>query len=221
MLFRSVSQSRYDIREIQNVSFRYIGRPLVLSNINFLAKKGEILAVVGDIGCGKSTLLSLILRLYKVGNGDILANGKSINKVALSMWRKQVGLMPQNIKLFNASLIENICLEVTEVNFKKAIELCENLGISEYFRSLPQSYLTRVGEDGINLSGGQRQMVGLCRALFINPPILLLDEPTNNMDNKSASLLWKIIEKEKKNRVCIIVTHDNRLSEKADYCINL
>lgn len=210
-----------DILEIQNVSFRYIGRPLVLSNINFLAKKGEILAVVGDIGCGKSTLLSLILRLYKVGNGDILANGKSINKVALSMWRKQVGLMPQNIKLFNASLIENICLEVTEVNFKKAIELCENLGISEYFRSLPQSYLTRVGEDGINLSGGQRQMVGLCRALFINPPILLLDEPTNNMDNKSASLLWKIIEKEKKNRVCIIVTHDNRLSEKADYCINL
>ena len=129
--------------------------------------------------------------------------------------------MPQNIKLFNATLIENICLEATEENFKKAIELCEKLGMSEYFNSSPLSYLTRVGEDGINLSGGQRQLVGLCRALFKNPSVLLLDEPTNNMDRKSTSLLWKIIENEKKNRICIIVTHDDLLAQKADYSVNL
>jgi len=198
-----------------------VGRPLVLKNINFLAKKGETLAIVGDIGCGKSTLLSLILRLYWLEAGDILANNKSISQFSLNQWRAQVGLMPQDIKLFNATLLENICLEATEENFKKAIELCEKLGISEYFNSLPLSYLTRVGEDGINLSGGQRQLVGLCRALFKNPSVLLLDEPTNNMDRKSTSLLWKIIEEEKKNRICIIVTHDDLLAQKADYSVNL
>ena len=207
--------------EIKNVSFRYVGRPLVLKNINFLAKKGETLAIVGDIGCGKSTLLSLILRLYWLETGDILANNKSISQFSLNQWREQVGLMPQNIKLFNATLIENICLEATEENFKRAIDLCENLGMSEYFSSLPLSYLTRVGEDGINLSGGQRQLVGLCRALFMNPSVLLLDEPTNNMDKKSSSLFWEIIENEKKTRICIIVTHDNLLAQKADFCVNL
>lgn len=210
-----------DSLEIKNASFRYIGRPLVLKNLNFLAKKGETLAIVGDIGCGKSTLLSLILRLYWLEAGDILANNKSISQFSLNQWRSQVGLMPQNIKLFNATLIENICLEATEENFKKAIELCEKLGMSEYFNSLPLSYLTRVGEDGINLSGGQRQLVGLCRALFKNPSVLLLDEPTNNMDRKSTSLLWTIIENEKKNRICIIVTHDDLLAQKADYSVNL
>jgi len=210
-----------DSLEIKNASFRYIGRPLVLKNINFLAKKGKTLAIVGDIGCGKSTLLSLILRLYWLETGDILANNKSISQFSLNQWRAQVGLMPQNIKLFNATLIENICLEATEENFKKAIELCEKLGVSEYFNSLPLSYLTRVGEDGINLSGGQRQLVGLCRALFKNPSVLLLDEPTNNMDRKSTSLLWKVIENEKKNRICIIVTHDDLLAQKADYSVNL
>ncbi len=208
-----------DSLEIKNASFRYVGRPLVLKNINFLAKKGETLAIVGDIGCGKSTLLSLILRLYWLETGDILANNKSISQFSLNQWRAQVGLMPQNIKLFNATLIENICLEATEENFKKAIELCEKLGMSEYFNSLPLSYLTRVGEDGINLSGGQRQLVGLCRALFKNPSVLLLDEPTNNMDRKSTSLLWRIIENEKKNRICIIVTHDDLLAQKADYSV--
>lgn len=210
-----------DSLEIKNVSFRYIGRPLVLKNINFLAKKGETLAIVGDIGCGKSTLLSLILRLYWLEAGDILANNKSIRQFSLNQWRTQVGLMPQNIKLFNSTLIENICLEATEANFKKAIELCEKLGVSEYFNSLPLSYLTRVGEDGINLSGGQRQLVGLCRALFKNPKVLLLDEPTNNMDRNSTSLLWKIIENEKKNRICIIVTHDILLAQNADNSVNL
>ena len=207
--------------EIKNVSFRYVGRPLVLKNINFLAKKGETLAIVGDIGCGKSTLLSLILRLYWLETGDILANNKSISQFSLNQWRAQIGLMPQDIKLFNATLIENISLEATEENFKKAIDLCEKLGMSEYFNSLPLSYLTRVGEDGINLSGGQRQLVGLCRALFMNPSVLLLDEPTNNMDKKSSSLFWEIIENEKKTRICIIVTHDNLLAQKADFCVNL
>jgi len=210
-----------DTLELKNASFRYVGRPLVLKNINFLAKKGETLAIVGDIGCGKSTLLSLILRLYWLEAGDILANDKSISQFSLTQWRAQVGLMPQDIKLFNATLIENICLEATEENIKKAIELCEKLGMSEYFNILPLSYLTRVGEDGINLSGGQRQLVGLCRALFKDPKVLLLDEPTNNMDKKNTSLLWEIIEREKRNRICIIVTHDELLAKKADCCVIL
>lgn len=205
-----------DILEASELSFRYPGRPLILTNLNFSAKKGEITALIGEIGCGKTTLLNIFLRMYNSEKGEVTINNDSICRFNLTKWRSSIGLMPQEIKLFNSSLIENVCLEISEDNLKSAIALFERLGVLNYFNVLPLSYMTRIGEDGVNLSGGQRQLVGLCRALFSNPKILLLDEPTNNMDKNSAQLLWDIIQKERMERICIIVTHDELLASRCN-----
>ena len=205
----------------ESVSFRYTGRPLLLKNISFTAEKGKLTVLLGEIGSGKSTLLNILIRLYPIETGSISVNGHSIENYGLKDWRSRVGLMPQNIKIFNATLIENICLEATEESVAKAIKLCNDLGVTKYFENLPLSYLTKVGEDGLNLSGGQRQLVGLCRALLSDPQILLLDEPTNNMDQSSRELLWSIISELKKDIICLVVTHDAQIAQKADAVVRL
>lgn len=201
---------------LRQVSFRYPGRPQVLRNLSFEALRGDITLIQGEIGCGKSTLLNILMRLYTPEQGEILVNEESVFHYSLEQWRKLISMMPQETKLFNATLLENICLDSTEENMQKVFVLCQHYGVDKYFKALPMSYLTRVGEDGINLSGGQRQLVGLCRALFQNPKILLLDEPTNNMDQESIHLFWDIIQKEKAHRVCVLVSHDETVVKKAD-----
>ena len=202
--------------EFNNISFRYVGRPLIIKGLNFTAKKGKVNVIAGDIGSGKSTLLNLVLRFYEPETGEIEVDGENIATFNLHSWRNSVGFMSQSIKIFNSTLIENICLSSEQGELEKAINLSDELGITKYFNELPLGFLTKIGEDGINLSGGQRQLLGLCRALYNDPAVLLLDEPTNNMDAKSIALFWEIISREKSSRVCIIVTHERDIIERAD-----
>jgi ATP-binding cassette subfamily B protein len=206
---------------INNLSFRYIGRPLIIKKLNFRTNIGNISVVAGDIGCGKSTLLNLLLRFYQPEDGEILADNHNISEIPLSSWRRSIGAMPQTIKIFNTTLIENICLSNVEEDIHQVVNLCDALKVSDYFNTLPLGFLTRVGEDGLHLSGGQKQLLGLCRALFQNPSILLLDEPTNNMDERAKSIFWDIIQKEKDKRICIIVTHEKDIVDRSDLVIRL
>jgi len=111
--------------------------------------------------------------------------------------------------------LENICLTNDQGTLERCLTFCMQLDLQTYFGNLPLGALTRVGEDGVNLSGGQRQLVGLYRALFGNPKILLLDEPTNNMDQKATQFVWELLEREKHQRICILVTHNELLATKA------
>jgi ATP-binding cassette subfamily B protein len=217
------AQETITVKELilKNVSFRYVGRPLIIKNLNCKASTGHVNVIAGDIGCGKSTLLNLLLRFYCPETGKILADGCNIADIALSSWRRSIGIMPQSIKIFNTTLIENLCLSNEKEVLQQVLALCDNLKISDYFNALPLGFLTTIGEDGIHLSGGQKQLLGLCRALFRNPSILLLDEPTNNMDEKAKSAFWEIIQVEKHKRVCIIVTHEKDIIERADHVIGL
>jgi ATP-binding cassette subfamily B protein len=217
------SQEIITVRELtlENLSFRYVGRPLIIKNLNCKASIGHVNVIAGDIGCGKSTLLNLLLRFYGTETGEILADGNNIADINLSSWRKSIGIMPQTVKIFNATLIENICLSNKEKTLQQVITLCDDLKVSDYFNALPLGFLTKIGEDGIHLSGGQKQLMGLCRALFQNPSILLLDEPTNNMDEKAKSAFWEIIQVEKHKRICIIVTHEKDIMERSDFIIRL
>ncbi len=207
--------------QVKNIRFRFPGRPLLLNDVNFTAHKGKLTAILGEIGCGKSTLLQILQRFYDVEAGEIVMDDIPWKSFPLNDWRERIGVMPQHIKLFNASLIENICLTNDEENIKRCLDFCEQLGIGIYFNNLPLGTLTRVGEDGINLSGGQRQLVGLCRALYKNPAILLLDEPTNNMDKSTIQFVWNLLEREKHQRICVLVTHNEVLAAKAELVINL
>jgi ATP-binding cassette subfamily B protein len=207
--------------EVKDIHFRFPGRPLLLNNINFEAKKGQIIAILGEIGSGKSTLLYLISRFYEPELGVLTVDGKSWKDFSLYDWRSIIGVMPQHIKLFNATLLENICLTNDKETLERCLNFCIQLDIQKYFGNLPLGLLTRVGEDGINLSGGQRQLVGLYRALFGNPKILLLDEPTNNMDKTTTQFVEKLLEREKHQRICILVTHNELLATKADTVVRI
>jgi ATP-binding cassette subfamily B protein len=210
-----------DTLKVKDISFRFPGRPLLLNNINFEAKKGQLTAILGEIGSGKSTLLHLISRFYEPETGVLIADEKSWKDFPLHDWRRIVGVMPQHIKLFNASLLENICLTNDQQTLENCVTFCTQLDIQKYFGNLPLGLLTRVGEDGVNLSGGQRQLVGLYRALFCNPKILLLDEPTNNMDKTTTQFVWELLEREKHQRICILVTHNEYLTTKAGSVVSL
>ena len=193
----------------------------MLNNINFEAKKGQLTAILGEIGSGKSTLLHLISRFYEPESGELTIDGKNWKDFPLHDWRHAVGVMPQHIKLFNSTLLENICLTNDQETLERCLAFCTELDIQKYFGNLPLGPLTRVGEDGVNLSGGQRQLVGLYRALFGNPKILLLDEPTNNMDKAATQFVWELLEREKHQRVCILVTHNELLAAKVGAVISL
>lgn len=210
-----------DALEIKEIRFRYPGRPLLLNNVGLTAKKGQITALLGEIGSGKSTLLHIIERFYEPESGILLADGKSWKDYSVHDWRVMTGAMPQHIKLFNSTLLENICLTNEKETLERCLAFCHQLGMQKYFGNLPLGPLTRVGEDGVNLSGGQRQLAGLCRALFGNPQILLLDEPTNNMDKAAVQFVWELLEREKHNRICILVTHNEQLAAKADAVVQL
>ena len=207
--------------EVQDVNFRFPGRPLLLKNVSFTAKRGQLTAILGEIGSGKSTLLSILKRFYQPESGIILAGGKSWLTYSVHDWRSLTGIMPQHIKLFNVSLLENICLSNNKESLERCFLFCNELGVLSSFGNLPLGPFTRIGEDGVNLSGGQRQLVGLCRALYGNPHVLLLDEPTNNMDKAAVKFVWELLEREKENRICILVTHNELLASKANLVVML
>ena len=209
------------VLELQGVGFRFPGRPLLLNDLSFTVRKGELTAVLGEIGSGKSTLLQILQRFYEPESGKIYADGVEWKSFSTGDWRGLTGAMPQNVKLFNATLIENICLSNDEEDIKRCLAFCFETGAASHFNALPMGAFTRVGEDGVNLSGGQRQLVGLCRALYKNPPILLLDEPGNNMDKATLGFLRDLLEREKHRRICILVTHDESLVKIADRSFRL
>ncbi|MCL2414967.1 MAG: peptidase domain-containing ABC transporter [Bacteroidales bacterium] len=217
----SARAEQVDTLEVKDIGFRFPGRPLLLNNISFEAKKGELTAILGEIGSGKSTLLQLISRFYEPESGTLTVDGKNWKDFPLHDWRDMIGVMPQHIKLFNSTLLENICLTNDQETLERCLAFCTELDMQKYFGNLPLGPLTRVGEDGINLSGGQRQLVGLYRALFGNPKILLLDEPTNNMDKTATQFVWELLEREKHQRICILVTHNELLATKANTVVQM
>lgn len=224
---------------VKDLSFRFPGRPLLLKEVNIEAQKGELTAILGEIGSGKSTLLHLISRFYDPESGTIkISYTPAVSETDCSMahvmerellcrdvllheWRSMAGVMPQQIKLFNTTLLENICLSNDKETLERCLGFCSEMGFQNFFGGLQLGPFTRVGEDGVNLSGGQRQLVGLYRALFGNPKILLLDEPTNNMDKAAMGFVWDLLEREKYQRICILVTHNELLASQADVVVTL
>jgi len=152
--------------EVKNVSYRFAGRSQLLKSITFGVNKGEIIAIMGENGCGKSTLAQILQKHYQPETGSIILNAsQSQNEISLDNWRRIVSSVPQNIHIFNGTVIENIAFEDTDAKPQEVINFLQHYGFTPFIESLPQSFMTLVGEEGINLSGGQRQMIALARAL--------------------------------------------------------
>ena len=200
---------------LRNVSFNYPGKLPLLDEINLAARTGEIITLFGDIGEGKSTLLYLIQRFYSAKKGLITFDGININDYPINSWRKNLGIVSQSTKIFMGSVAENITLFKSNVSRDLNRTLSE-LGLSCFLNEGPLNLLNSLNENGANLSGGQIQLIGFARALYSNAPILILDEPTSSMDKQNEFLMMEILNKIKRDKIIIMITHKPELAKKTD-----
>ncbi|MGI9628940.1 MAG: ABC transporter ATP-binding protein [Longimicrobiales bacterium] len=196
-----------------NVAFRYPGTErLVLSDISFVAKAGQTVAVVGPTGSGKSTLVSLISRLYDPTSGTVLLNGTPLPEYAPADVRALVGFVPQDTFLFSATLAGNIALgvppSVDDATRQTWVERASQAAqLHSTVQDFPKGYETMLGERGINLSGGQKQRATLARALAMNPPILVLDDALSAVDTHTEAQILADLRNELEDRTAFIISH--------------
>jgi subfamily B ATP-binding cassette protein MsbA len=201
----------------ENVSFAYSpNNAPVLKDINLEIKSGKIIAIVGPSGAGKTTLADLIPRFYNPTEGSIKIDGIDIKNIELKSLRKLIGIVSQDIILFNDTVRENIAFGNQEATFDDIKKAAEMAYANEFIEKLPDGYDTVIGERGLTLSGGQRQRIAIARAILKNPPILILDEATSSLDSVSEALVQKALERLMKNRTTIVIAHRLSTVKNAD-----
>lgn len=180
---KPIEKLAFESLELVNISFRFPGRKQILKDVSIEIYKNEFISIVGESGSGKSTLGQIIQQFYFPESGLIKVNNKlDFTEVGTTTWRNVVGVVPQDIQLFNGTVLENICLGNSNEEAEKIVQFCREYGFSTFIEQFPQGYITILGEEGINLSGGQKQIIALARTLYKNPQLLLLDEATSAMD---------------------------------------
>ncbi|MDM7918885.1 MAG: ATP-binding cassette domain-containing protein, partial [Methanosarcina sp.] len=193
---------------IRNVSFQYSpNAPFVLRQVNIKIPEGKTTAIVGASGSVKSTLLKLLLRLYKPSFGEILAGNMNISNISLRDWRNQCGVVLQEGKIFNDTILKNIVLGDEEIDFQRLREAVTIAQISTEIERMPQGYNTKVGEVGRGLSGGQKQRLLIARALYKRPPFLFLDEATNALDAINEYKIVNALMQAFENRTVVVIAH--------------
>ncbi|MGQ9619045.1 MAG: ABC transporter ATP-binding protein [Candidatus Aminicenantia bacterium] len=193
--------------EFRNVSFGYGDEAKILKNVSFQVKPGEMVAIVGLSGAGKTTLINLILRFYDVQEGMILIDGMDIRDGRIESLRAQIGLVPQDIILFNDTIKNNIAYGVNGISENKIIEAAHISMSHDFIEKLPNGYTSIAGERGQLLSLGQRQRIAIARAIIKDPPILIMDEATSQLDSESETAIQKAMENLIKNRTTIVIAH--------------
>jgi ATP-binding cassette, subfamily B, bacterial len=202
----------------EGVNFSYASRPefTVLQNLNFRIEAGEKIALIGQSGSGKSTIISLIMRLYPLANGTIKVDGKNIDEYALSAYRENIGIVPQEVILFGGTIKENILYGKPGASDEEVRRAAEKANALEFIESFPQKFETIVGERGVKLSGGQRQRIAIARAILKDPKILILDEATSSLDAGSELLVQGALEKLMEGRTTIVIAHRLSTIKKVD-----
>jgi ATP-binding cassette subfamily B multidrug efflux pump len=193
--------------EFQNVQFSYKPEEIILKNISFQVQKSETLAIVGATGAGKSTIINLINRFYEIDNGNIFIDNQNITHFETNSLRKQIAVVMQDVFLFADTIFNNITLFNKNINKETVIKAAKEIGIHDFFMSLPNDYDYDVKERGVTLSTGQRQLIAFLRAYLSNPSILILDEATSSIDTNTEELIQIATEKITKNRTSIIIAH--------------
>jgi len=193
----------------EQVDFSYPTRPeyAVLTDFNLSIQAGEKIALVGPSGSGKSTIINLLLRFYPLNNGVIYADDKPIHQLNLYAYRKNLGVVPQEVMLFGGTIAENIAYGKPEATEAEIIEAAKKANAWEFINRFPEGLATKVGERGVKLSGGQRQRLAIARAILKDPAILILDEATSSLDAESEVLVQEALEKLMENRTTLIIAH--------------
>ena len=206
---KNITLDKFNSLQVKDLYFKHSATNLgELNNINFKINKGEIIGISGASGAGKTTVLDLLMGFLNPSSGNILINDIEI-KDCLNSWRSKIDYLPQQTFLINDSIINNIILgnDIKKVNNKKLEQSIEMAMLSEYINELPAGLNTIVGENGSRISGGQKQRIALARAFYYDREIFILDESTSALDSRNEEQIFNIIEKLKKYKTFIIISH--------------
>lgn len=193
--------------DINNLTFRYGTRKIVLDNIDIHIQAGERIALVGESGSGKTTLVKLLLNFYQWENGEILIDENNIKDIKIDTIRKKIAYVPQETFLFSGSIYDNLTLSIQNADMEKVVSACKMAKAHDFINDLPLRYQTRLEENGANLSGGQRQRLAIARAILKDPDILILDEATSNLDSITEKAIEETVNDYSKDMTTIIIAH--------------
>ncbi len=194
--------------EFQNVDFRYNpDDEMILQDVSFTAKPGELLAIVGATGAGKSTIINLLLRFYDIQSGSILLDDVDIRELSLKQLRSHFGLVLQDNALFTGSVLENITMGNKNISRDDVIKAAKEVEAHHFINKLPGGYDFQLRERGASISMGQKQLICFVRAMVYDPEILILDEATSNVDSETEHLVSKACERMMKGRTSVVIAH--------------
>ena len=202
--------------EFSDLSYGYEEDREVLRDINLKIEQGKTFALVGPSGGGKTTLCHLIPHFYDVRSGSIRIDGTEIHDITLASLRRNIGIVQQDIYLFNASIRDNILYGRLDATEEEVIEAAKRANIHDYILSLDEGYDTVIGERGVRLSGGQKQRLCIARVFLKNPPILILDEATSALDNATEILIQQALDELCRGRTTLVVAHRLSTIKNAD-----
>jgi ATP-binding cassette subfamily B protein len=203
--------------EFVNVSFRYGEESEnVLENISLDIPGGTSIAFAGSSGVGKTTLCSLIPRFYELNAGKILIDGKDIREINLETLRQNIGVVAQDVYLFNGTVMQNIAYGKADADPEEIIQAAKMAKAHDFIMELPKAYETEIGQRGVRLSGGQRQRLSIARAFLKNPPILILDEATSALDYETEKAIHESLDYFLKDRTVLIIAHRLSTVRKAE-----
>ena len=206
---------KFNDASVNNVSFSY-DKELILDNISLTIPKGKIIGITGRSGSGKSTLLKLMMRFWKVDQGEINISNTSIEQINTDNLRNMESFVSQQTHLFHDSIANNLRIAKLDATDEELIEACKKASVHDFIMSLPHGYDTMVEELGDSLSGGEIQRIGLARAFLHDAPFMLLDEPTSNLDSLNEAVILRSLHKEHKNKSVVLVSHRQSTMNIAD-----
>ena len=202
--------------EFKNVTYNYGEGKDVLMDFNLTVEQGQVYALVGPSGGGKTTVCHLIPRFYQIENGSILVDGVDIKDMTAQSLRENIGIVQQDVYLFNSSIKDNILYGKPNASDEEVILAAKRANIHDFVMGLEKGYDTVIGERGVKLSGGQKQRLSIARVFLKNPPILILDEATSALDNTTEILIQKSLDELCKGRTTIVVAHRLSTIKNAD-----
>ena len=211
-----LDKGRVDFNRVQ---FTYDGDKKIINDVSFNAVAGKTIALIGETGGGKSTILKLLFRFYDPSEGNILIDGQNIRNVTLHSLRENIGVVPQDPSLFNDTILTNLRYAKLDAKDEEIIEACKAAAVHDKIVSFTKGYMSKVGENGVKLSGGELQRIAIARAILKDPKIILLDEATSSVDSETEGMIQQALDKLSKGRTTFIVAHRLSTIKDADLII--
>ena len=204
--------------DFEKVCFGYTEKKQILHDVSVKAEQGKTIAIVGPTGAGKTTIINLLMRFYDINSGEIKLDGVNIRNIKRYDLRKAFTMVLQDTWLFNGTIFDNIVYGKESATFEEVEAAAKAAKIDKYIESLPDGYMTRLSDDGVNISKGQKQLITIARAILSDAPMLILDEATSNVDSRTEIKIQEALSELMKGRTCFIIAHRLSTIKNAD-CI--